>query len=309
MSHKGVCHYSVMLKPLRAAAALLAGAVVTAALTAPAHAAPPPPDERGASAEARQRHQETIEFWTVERVRQAVPRDFVLDPVTGRGQGPEDRARGGKGAPGGGGDSGDGGGTTTAVTGASWESGGVPAEATGKVLFRMDGSYYVCSATALEDGVKGTTVVTAAHCVYDNDAGAKTFADMWMFVPNYDAAPEPLDAAGRFCDSTVYGCWTPEALLVPDGFADSDGFQYSALPYDFAFASLGFGGTSGNAELEKKITGLPAPLFVSQDGARSWRHSVTRPPRSTPAATWSTARARSALTGAPPAQPTGSNAT
>ncbi|MFM8310964.1 MAG: hypothetical protein ACKOAZ_03605, partial [Ilumatobacteraceae bacterium] len=66
-------------------------------------------------AEARQQteHERIVAFWTNERVAKAVPRDFVLDPASGR------ISLAGK--PGGGGGGGGGGGS---VTGASWTKGG-----------------------------------------------------------------------------------------------------------------------------------------------------------------------------------------
>jgi hypothetical protein len=190
----------------------------------------------------RSEHQRIIDFWTVERVREAVPRDFVFDPAT-RGfrllHHRPDHA-GGPGGGGGGGGNGDG--DEPKVTGASWTGGGAVVDTTGKVLFELSGTLYVCSASVVQDGASGQPVVlTAAHCLYDN-AGSGKFSDNWMFIPNYEAAPEPLDGEGNFCESTELGCWTADALVVHDGFASAGGFNATAIQYDFAFAVVGPGG-------------------------------------------------------------------
>lgn len=55
-----------------------------------------------------------------------------------------------------------------------------------------------------------------------------------MFVPDYDASPEPLTASGSFCADTLYGCWTEESMPVHTGFATARGFNDQAVLYDFA---------------------------------------------------------------------------
>jgi len=193
---------------------------------------------------ARSEHQRIVEFWTPERVAQAVPREIVLD---GSGQfqlarPTHHRPGHGGGPPGGGG--GDGGGGS--VTGASWTGGGTIADTEGKVLFALGSNYYVCSATLVDDFRTGESLVlTAGHCVYDNENNV--FATNWMFIPNYDADPEPLTTNGSFCSGTLYGCWTADALVVHDGFASEPGFTEGAILHDFAFAVLGPGGHSGNS--------------------------------------------------------------
>jgi hypothetical protein len=133
-------------------------------------------------------------------VAQAVPRDFLFDPGTGRFS-PSKGKPGG--TPGGGGGGGGGGGEeATLVTGASWSGGDGVDGAVGKVLFQMDGSYWVCSATVIDDDGKAdrSLILTAAHCAYDETNGA--FATEWMFIPDYDAIPASLTTNGSFCDST-----------------------------------------------------------------------------------------------------------
>ena len=123
----------------------------------------------GNSDAARAEHQRIVDFWTPERVAQAVPRDFVFDPGTGRFSPSKGKPPG---TPGGGGGGG-GGDESTVVTGSSWNQGGEIDGAVGKVLFALGTSYYVCSATVIDDGStnpNGTAMIlAAAHCV-DDDA-------------------------------------------------------------------------------------------------------------------------------------------
>ena len=205
--------------------------------------------------EARAEHQRIVEFWTPERVAQAVPRDFVLDPGTGRfspSKKPDGTPGGGGGKPGGGG-----GEESTLVTGSSWNGGDDINGAVGKVLFAMDGSFWVCSATVIDDDSsdsnRSATILTAAHCVYDEANGV--FATSWMFIPDYDASPEPLSTSNNtFCDDTAYGCWTQVAMAVHSGYTDAGGFNLEAVQYDFAVVRVGLGGLSGSAELDHVVT-------------------------------------------------------
>ena len=187
---------------------------------------------------ARSEHQRIVDFWTAERVAQAVPRDFVFNLSTGR-FGPAHHNPGHGGGPGGGGP---GGGDPSVITGVSYTAGGEVTGTTGKVLFALGGSYYVCSASVIDDTAANRSIIlTAGHCVYDNEPGGE-FATNWMFIPDYDAAPAPLDTQGNFCDATLYGCWTATALTVHNGFAQAGGFNDQAVLYDWGFAVVGEGG-------------------------------------------------------------------
>ena len=209
--------------------------------------------EGGNSDAARAEHQRILDFWTPERVAQAVPRDFVFDPGTGRFS----PSRGKPSNPGGGG-GGDGGGSTL-VAGSSWKKGGEIDGAVGKVLFALGTSYYVCSATVIDDGsdlANGSAMIlTAAHCVYDeanydaNDPEA-AFADNWMFIPDYDDKPVSLTTDGSFCSTTAHGCWTPESMAVHNRYATAGGFNDQAVQYDFAVVRVGPGGPLANSGLE-----------------------------------------------------------
>jgi hypothetical protein len=181
----------------------------------------------GNGGDARSEHQRIVDFWTHERVAQAKPRDFVRNP--GGGYSPAARSPGG-------------GGGSSVVTGASWTKGGAIDGSVGKVLFAMDGSYWVCSATVVTDSASGRSIVlTAGHCVYDEANGV--FGTNWTFIPDYDAAPAPLSSSSSaYCNDTLYGCWTATALTVHDGYASAGGFNDQAVLYDWGFAVLGNGG-------------------------------------------------------------------
>lgn len=207
-----------------AAAALLAAGGL--ALATPAQAAP-----------AKSEHQRIVDFWTVDKVKQAKPRDFVYDEATGKFKlNAKPVGQGGPSKPSGSG-----------VLGADWTGGGLDGglvqKTTGKVLFAMAGGLYVCSGSVAVDGNDTTSVIlTAGHCVYDN-AAVGAYATMWMFVPDYDATPTVgLDGDGRFCDNTKYGCWTAQALVASGHFTNETSFSTEATLHDYAFATVGAGG-------------------------------------------------------------------
>lgn len=186
-----------------------------------------------ADEDARAEHQRIINFWTKDKVAKAKPRDFVRDPATGEFTltAPE----------------------ATQVLGASWEGGGKVQRTTGKVLFAMGKSYYVCSASVVTDTNSARSIVlTAGHCVFDNKTGR--FATNWMFVPDYDSSAATLTTNGSFCPRTTYGCWTATSLVVHKGFASQRKFNTQATRYDFAFAVVGAGGkTNPLAQLDTTV--------------------------------------------------------
>ena len=211
----------------------------------------------GRSADARSEHQRVLEFWTHERVAQAVPRDIVFDPVTNRYfVAKPDNPGNGNGGGKGGGNGGGKGKPAADVTGASWDGGGAVVESTGKVLFQLgldaegNPQFWVCSASVVDDPAADRSIIlTAAHCVYDNVTGE--FATNWMFIPNYDAAPAPLSTSSNsFCDDTLHGCWTAEHIVLSGGFAFAGGFNLFAIISDYAFVVTGPGGHDATTYVE-----------------------------------------------------------
>lgn len=174
-----------------------------------------------------------LKFWTNQRIAAAVPRDFEINPRTGRME-----LRGKPTNP-------------DAVLGLSWESGGVVATSTGKVFFSMGTTYYACSASVVADAVTTRSIiVTAGHCVYDEVENQ--FAENWIFVPAYDALPASFNPDGQFCSDTQYGCWVAQSLVVSNEFAAAPSFNITAAQHDYAFAVVGAGGKS-NAQLDQTV--------------------------------------------------------
>ncbi|MGF1618643.1 MAG: trypsin-like serine peptidase [Acidimicrobiia bacterium] len=196
---------------------------------------------------ARAEHQRIVEFWTAERISQAIPRDFVFDGTQFRERPvrPDRPGRGG-------------------TQGSSWNSGGEVKETTGKVLFEMGGFYYVCSGSVATESVSGrSVVVSAGHCVFDETN--VEFATNWMFIPDYDAAPAPIDTAGNFCSQTEWGCWTATSLVVHEGYATAGGFNDQAVRHDWGFAVMGLGG-HGNTHLDATVGAQPVSFASVSTG-------------------------------------------
>jgi hypothetical protein len=209
--------------------AAFAAALFTVLALLPLAVAPVAAGDSKATAKAEQ--QRIVKYWTAERIANAKPRDFVKT---------SDGKFVPKGKPGGGG------------TGASWTGGGPVVGRTGKVLFTMGGSNWVCSASAVTDGRTGySLVLTAGHCAYDETAnGALSgFATNWTYVPSFDTSPTFT------CASSTYGCWTTAAggLVVDSGFAKAGSYNTQATVHDFAIAIVGPG--SNGDQLDAPIRG------------------------------------------------------
>jgi hypothetical protein len=173
-----------------------------------------------------------VAYWTPERIAHAIPREVAPDRL------PSFRPSELAGKPGGSG---------TSVTGSNWTGGGKVKATTGKVLFTMAGVDYVCSGSVADDSSASTSLVlTAGHCVYDEEGGA--FATNWMFVPDYEdggsIVTNPDGSHSFTCDTVPYGCWTAIALVTTTGWANGGG-SLAAFNNDYAFAIVGAGGKTG----------------------------------------------------------------
>ena len=224
----------------RTSSLLLAGAVLAAAL-APAAVAGAAP--QGKADKAKAEHERIVAYWTPERMKAAKPRDFErLPDGSFRQVKPAKGANANKGGkPGGGpvvvpptpafpaaGES----------TGEFWSKGGEVDARTGKVYFTSGSWGYVCSgAVADDDNSERALVLTAGHCLYDNEKTSRKrppagFVSNWLFVPDYTEGQGFL----RACSDANQDCWTAEALVVHKGFANAGGFTSTATLYDFGFA-------------------------------------------------------------------------
>ena len=132
------------------------------------------------------------QYWTAERMRNAIPADKTLSgSFAGKGK------KGGAGA-------------AAAAQQIPPPYTSAPTRTNGKVFFSDGGANYVCSGTAVLSGNK-SVVWTAGHCVHD---GASNFHTNWSFVPAYADGSAP------------YGEWTARTLLTTSGWASSGDFSY-----------------------------------------------------------------------------------
>ncbi len=113
---------------------------------------------------------------------------------------------------------GGGGGSGDVVTNAGW-SGGTVQRAAGRLFYEMPGnarrkgpwSGYVCSGTVVVDGQTGiATILTAAHCVYDDVN--KAFARNVLFIP--DQAGTSGSGTDSNCGNDPIGCWVASYGVV-----------------------------------------------------------------------------------------------
>lgn len=190
--------------------AAVAGVIAVMGLASlPAAASP------GNSDDARSEHERIVKYWTPARAATAIPRDFGIDPSTGKAV---PRAKPVK--------------PPTqlekAWTGEGFDTVGAT---TGKLLFTLGTTNYVCSASVVDDSTGNSIVLTAAHCAYDWRTGD---AKNWMFIPGFD----PGDAFSG-CTTTDYGCWTASSLWVNAAFKSAGAFNLIAITNDFAFAVMG----------------------------------------------------------------------
>lgn len=183
-------------------------------------------------------HDDVLAYWTADRVAGAKARDIILE-IGPNGLQPQDKPDnpgGGNGNGGGGGggngkpDNGDG-----SVSGSEWNDGGSVVATTGRVLFTMGGSDWVCSASVVDDGnnANKSVVVTAGHCVWDD---TDLYATNWAFVSDYDSV-------GTFsgCISETSNCWVADELIAPAEWRAA-GNDYNN---DFAFAVFTTGNQAG----------------------------------------------------------------
>jgi V8-like Glu-specific endopeptidase len=139
--------------------ALAAGLSLSLTPTGAATAAPEdraPSVARHDAATTKAEQQRIVEYWTPQRMKNAIPLGMQREM---------------KGKPG------SGGGSAVAET---------AQPRFGKVFFSIGNSNYVCSGTATNSG-NGDVVTTAGHCVSDNGTFVKNFA----FVPAYDNNTRP----------------------------------------------------------------------------------------------------------------------
>ena len=196
------------------AALALGGAAVASGAPATAQ-----PSEKASNvavhnaATTRAAHDKVVEYWTPQRMRNAVPADVLV-------AGKDKSSAGGSVAAG----------RPTVVSqakaqptvtadfqGGYYSGGGEVRDTTGKVFFTLGGTNYVCSGSAVSSGNEDV-VLTAGHCVNE---GPGAYATNFAFVPAYDDGARP------------YGSFTARQLTTTTQWQNSGDFDY-----DVAFAVM-----------------------------------------------------------------------
>jgi hypothetical protein len=157
------------------------------------------------------------------------------------------------------------------VTDAQWIGGGGTVDtAAGRLYFEMPSNAkrkgrwtgYVCSGTAVSDGISGrSTILTAAHCVYD-DAN-KAFARNVLFIP--DQAATSGSGTDLNCDNDPLGCWVPSFGVVDANWATRtfpDNVAWDYGYYAVSDSGAHAGATSGSEDSLEAAAGALVISFL-----------------------------------------------
>jgi hypothetical protein len=187
-----------------------------------------------------QSRQAVVDYWTPERMENAVP----ADQVRGRS-------------------------ATRAVPAAAPLAGGeypgpyteYPASTHGKVFFTLGGADYMCSGTALNSSNR-SVVWTAGHCLNE---GPGAYATNWAFVPAYRDGARP------------FGTWTARALVTTSAWANQGDLSYDvgAAVMNTAGGSaltdvVGGRGIAFNYDRNQFYTSFGFPAAPPFSGGRLW---------------------------------------
>lgn len=188
-------------------------------------------------------NENAIGYWTAERLANAIPREFEFEPDAKSGK----LVQTGKPSKGGGGT------TNTAVSGANWNSGGLPLTATGKVFFTEESIDYVCSGSIVNDTNSSNLIVlTAGHCLYDN--ASQKFVSNFIFIPSYDNT--------KTSNCYISTCLPARALVAHSGFTTESAFTTKATQYDWGFAVINQPSPAATG-LNLKIDGFTGPTNIA----------------------------------------------
>jgi V8-like Glu-specific endopeptidase len=197
-------------------AALVLGGTGAVALVVPSQAQPSQGGDVAVhgAATTRAAHDKVVEYWTPQRMRDAVPADvLVADRDKSSAGGSVAAGRPTVVAP----TKAQPAAAAAAFQGGYYAGGGEVRDTTGKVFFTLGGANYVCSGSAVSSGNEDV-VLTAGHCVNE---GPGAYATNWAFVPGYDDGARP------------YGTFTARQLTTTTQWANSGDFDY-----DVAFAVM-----------------------------------------------------------------------
>ena len=191
-----------------------------------------------ASADVASEADEALEYWTPQRLREARPLEsrqpvgssdpgalpaskaarpsYVRGSETGNSG--RLRLRSGTVGSGGDGDASASGHVPFAIRSVA-DTAAYPHRTHGKVFGSLPGfGDFACSATVVPGNTQ-STVMTAAHCVYEQGSG---FASNWVFVPGYNDGATP------------HGMWPADRLAAAKGFVRND----QNVNYDVGAAEL-----------------------------------------------------------------------
>ncbi len=126
---------------------------------------------------------------------------------------------------------------------------------TGRLVLESEAGEYTCTGTVI-NSASGLVVVTAAHCVWDDDT--RDYYDRITFSPGYERGEAP------------FGTWEAEELWVPEQYleanlrwldgADDDGWM------GFDFGMLRFAPQDGRT-LEEAVGGQGVSFTAETNGA------------------------------------------
>ena len=178
------------------------------------------PGFAGSNPNGKTPNENAIGYWTQDRLDNALTRDFEFEPGAKSGKlvalGKPSRG---------------GGGTTTTVSGSSWTKGGMPLVATGKVFFTMGTTNYVCSGALANENLSDRAIVlTAGHCVWDNQSSS--WATNFIFIPAFDSNPV------NNCSTSPGRCLVASSLVASSGFTSQTSFTTQATLNDWGFAAV-----------------------------------------------------------------------
>ncbi|CAH0301667.1 hypothetical protein SRABI26_04560 [Arthrobacter sp. Bi26] len=250
------------------AAALLALSAAGAATASPAPAKAPVSASDVASHTVTETG--TADYWTPERMRNAVPGDVLADRAMKRSgkaasaQGPAETGAPSKveaAAPK----------LQTQALQTKANASETPVPHIGKVFFTLGGTNYVCSGNSVSSANK-STVSTAGHCVNE---GPGAFATKFTFVPAYLNGAAP------------YGMWTAKALYAPTQWSSAGDMTYdtgfavmSTLNGQYLSDVVGGSGLQFNAArgLSYKSFGYPAAAPFNGESLKSCSGTATNDP-------------------------------
>lgn len=173
------------------------------------------------------------EYWTAERMREAIPIESASPSLGGGLPAATTRAKRGT------------------IAHRVKRPGRAPMRSHGKVFLTLGGVDYVCSGTAVKAPAENV-VWTAGHCVYDKPTAltGPTFASNWMFAPAYRDGPSKL------------GKWPATRLATTPQWANCGLTSCDNLAHDMGAANVA---RLGGRTLQDRVGGRPIQFNAPRD--------------------------------------------